>query len=166
MSGTLPINGNVFVNGTLTAVGDITAANFPVPANAISQTNPSNRVPNSTSYFLMNGLGASITPATSGNLAITVSGNLTTSSGNAVGLLYQISYGTGAAPSPNTPLTGTQVGAIQEYSGQGFASVPFSIQAAVPGLTKGTTYWVDLAARKVTSEVLTFSGLSVSIVEN
>ena len=163
MSGTLPINGNVFVNGTLTAVGDITAANFPVPANAISQTNPSNRVPTSTSSFLMNGLGASITPATSGNLAITISGCFTTNTGNAVGLLYQISYGTGAAPGINSPLTGTQVGAIQE------CQVPFtsfSIQAAVRGLTKGTTYWVDLAARKITSEVLTFSGLSVSIVEN
>ena len=127
--------------------------------------------PASTSAYQMQGLGGSITPQGSGNVLLILSGTITNTSGVAgVGALYQLSYGTGAAPANGAALAGTQVGAAQEYTNPATVTaadvnVPFSIQFLITGLTKGTAYWLDLAAKAVSATGVAFSNLSLSAAE-
>jgi fibronectin-binding autotransporter adhesin len=111
--------------------------------------------PSSTSAYKMQGLSGSITPTRSGNALIIVSGTVgigTTAAG--AGLQWQISYGTGSAPTNGATETGTQVGSIQKYLNPATVTaadvaVPFSVQSRVTGLTVGTAYWIDLAAEAI-----------------
>lgn len=127
--------------------------------------------PQSTSVFQMQGFAGAITPKTSGNVLLIVSGTLNSSSGTVgVGSLYQLSYGTGTAPANGGALAGTQVGAIQEYTNQAAVTaadvnVPFSIQFFITGLTVGTPYWLDLAAKAVAAAGYSFSNVQMTAVE-
>lgn len=145
-----------------------------IPPGANSQktgtTNPT--ASGSTSAYTMQGLAGSITPTKSGNVLITVCGTIITSSGTIdLGVKYQISYGTGTAPSNGASLTGTQVGIVQEYTipvaiTAADLHTPFSISVVVPGLTVGSTYWIDLAAEAVTSaSAVGFSNVGISAIE-
>jgi hypothetical protein len=113
-----------------------------------------------------------ITPLLTGTLLIAISGTVISSSGTAGdGITYQLSYGTGTPPANAATLTGTQVGEVQTAKNPttvtaADVAVPFSVQAIVTGLTVGTTYWVDLAAKSVaTASGLGLSSLSVSSLE-
>ena len=129
--------------------------------------------PSSTSAFQMQGLAGAITPKKSGTVLLMISGNIISSATTAGdGIEYQLSYGTGTAPTVNTALAGTQVGATQEATinntagAPGDVNVPFSIQAVITGLTLGTAYWLDLAAKAVTAaNVIGLSNVSVTAVE-
>jgi hypothetical protein len=142
---------------------------------AATQTTPGAGpyIPNSTSAFKMQGLAGTITPATTGNVLITISGTIVAASGTAAGtgVKYSISYGTGAAPGINATLTGTQVGGVQQatadvtYAAAGL-NRPFSVSAVV-SLTVGTTYWIDLAAESQgTANQWGFATPSVAAMEN
>lgn len=142
----------------LTAGGKVTQSL--IVSNAGSQkTVASPTFPSSTSSFLMQGLAGSITPATTGNIVITISGTINAASATTVdnGVTYQLSYGTGGAPTSNTALAGTQIGVVQTYTSAvaptavGDVNVPFSITYRVTGLTLSTAYWIDLAAKSVTT---------------
>jgi hypothetical protein len=130
--------------------------------------------PSSTSAYAMQGLAGSITPATTGTVLITISGTVDSGAGTAAGngIIYQISYGTGSAPSNAASLTGTQVGSVQQYTNAatvtafGDVNVPFSHSAVVTGLTVGTTYWVDEAAKSIaTASDISLENVSISVVE-
>jgi hypothetical protein len=107
----------------------------------------------------MQGLAGAVTPGSTGNVLITISGTINAASATTVnnGVAYQISYGTGAAPTNNTSLTGTQIGIVQKYTSAvaptavGDVNVPFSVTYLVTGLTLGTAYWIDLAAESITT---------------
>ena len=129
--------------------------------------------PASTSTYAMQGLAGKITPVRTGNVLITISGTVLASTVTAGDrIAYQISYGTGTAPSNAGSLTGTQVGVVQENTNPSIViaadvHVPFSVTASVTGLTVGTTYWIDLAAKSVgTVSSDSLSNVSVSAVEN
>ena len=115
--------------------------------------------PNSTSAYKMQGLAGAVTPGSTGNVLITISGTINAASATTVnnGVAYQISYGTGAAPTNNTSLAGTQIGIVQKYTSAvaptavGDVNVPFSVTYLVTGLTLGTAYWIDLAAESITT---------------
>lgn len=129
--------------------------------------------PNSTANFTMQALAGSITPKTTGNILITISGTIISSAALVdQGIIVQISYGTGAAPTANAALTGTQVGAQQQWTNLVAATaaadvhVPFSVTAVVSSLVLGTAYWLDLAAKAVTTaSVQSLSGVSISAIE-
>jgi hypothetical protein len=106
----------------------------------------------------MQGLAGSITPKGSGTVLIIITGTIIAPTGTTAGLgiQYQISYGTGGAPSNAGALAGTQIGQVQEYTNAGTVTaadvhIPFCIQAIVAGLTAGTAYWIDLAAESLGS---------------
>lgn len=149
--------------------------NADLPSAATAQAQPSNKTaPASTSVFAMQGLAGAITPTRSGKVLITVSGTVIAPTGTTVdnGIAYQISYGTGTAPVNAAALTGTQVGTVQT-STQAVAStaaadvnVPFSTSVVVTGLTLSTAYWIDLAAKSITTvSQMGLANVSVSAVE-
>jgi hypothetical protein len=144
-----------------------------VPATGVKVA-ASPTFPSSTSAYLMQGLGGAITPGSTGNVLITISGTINAASATTVdnGVRYQISYGTGTAPTSNSVLAGTQIGGIQTYTSAiaptavGDVNVPFSTTYLVTGLTLGTTYWIDLAAESVTTvSDMGFTQVAVTAVE-
>jgi hypothetical protein len=144
------------------------------PASANTNITSAITAPNSTSAFKMQGLAGSITPTVSGNVLIIISGSIIANTGTTAthGVKFQISEGTGTAPGSNATLTGTQVGAINEYR-NGFAltadtdlQAPFFAAAFVTGLTVGTAAWIDLAAESVTTASdIGFSNVNISAIE-
>ena len=129
--------------------------------------------PASTTTYFMQGLAGSITPASSGKLHITMSGTVVDPSGTAAGngILYQISYGTGTAPSNAGALAGTQVGAVQSYTSPNTViavdtNVPFALTVVVTGLVVGTAYWLDLASKSLaTASSMGLANISISAME-
>ena len=158
VSGVLPVaNG-----GSAAAVGK---ANY--------QAQPSNpTAPNSTASFTMQGLAGTITPTVTGVVLLIITGSMhstTVTAGD--GILIQASYGTGAAPTTNAALTGTQKGAIIEYANANTVIVadtfvPFTVTVVITGLTLNVATWLDLAAKSVaTASSVGLVNVSISAIE-
>lgn len=145
------------------------------PAAAYTQTNISSAVtaPNSTSAYVMMGLAGSIQPVTTGVIEVTISGTINAPAGTTAtfGMSYQISMGSGGAPSNRASLTGTQYGIIQTDENAATITAadyfrPFSISCIVTGLSVGTAYWIDLAAKALgASGDHSFSTVSITAIE-
>ena len=179
---TLAASGNATISGTFGVSG---AASFAalgatgaLTGTLVKANGPSIKAsptaPSSTSNYLMQGLAGSITPNSSGTILSTISGTVYESGGGTGagnGALWQISYGTGAAPTANSTLAGTQIGVIQEYTTTATVTaadvqVPFSITYLVTGLTVGTAYWIDLAAKAVNNaNTIGFENVAVVATE-
>ena len=146
--------GFVVLNGS----GKVPQGNLTARASS-AKTVASPTAPASTSAFAMQGLAGTITPSTSGTVLITISGTVVAPTGTTVdnGITYQLSYGTGLAPANADALTGTQVGLAQTYTSAiaptaaADVNAPFSTSYLVTGLSVGASYWVDLAAKSVTT---------------
>jgi len=99
----------------------------------------------------MMGLGSTLklTPKFSGTVIIKIDSEAkNTADGN--GIQFEISYGTGTAPSNGSPTTGTQVGPTFERDFWGpNATVGFGTNLEITGLTVGTDYWFDIALRSL-----------------
>lgn len=164
---------------TLLGINDANAQQIGVsvgpPTAAYSQLNLTSAVtaPNNTSAYQMMGMAGSIQPATTGVVEVIISGTISEPAGTAstIGMSYQISMGTGAAPGNNTTLAGVQYGIIQtDMNGATITAAnyfrPFSISCIVTGLTQGTTYWIDLAAKALgTASDHAFSTTSITAQE-
>lgn len=140
---------------------------------AVTISTPANpTAPASTTTFFMQGLAGAITPKRSGNLLVTITGNLIGSSTTAGdGILLQGSYGTGAAPANAAALTGTQAGGILDYTNPTTVTaadinVPFTVCFVVKAAALGTALWLDLAAKCVNSAShVGLANLTVNAVE-
>lgn len=92
------------------------------------------------------GLGLSFTPQFTTRAFVTIDGTISNQLANGLTLAI-MAWGTGPPPpagSPNTyPFLG---GVIRFTAGVAFANASFSRSAIMTNLTKGTQYWVDLAA--------------------
>lgn len=126
--------------------------------------------PASTSAYQAQGLssGATVfTPATTGNVQCTISGHListVTAAGD--GLLWYVMYGTGNGNANGSTTLGTQAGSVQEYMIPATVTaadvfVPFSKTVILTGLTVGTGYYVDLAAKAVVATGIAFQNVDV-----
>ena len=73
------------------------------------------------------------------------------------GIIFYLAYGTGTAPSANASATGTTASMQMEYTlpiaATAAANIrqPVSLIGSMTGLTAGTTYWIDVAAKAVTT---------------
>jgi hypothetical protein len=141
----------VWADGIQNSGGSITISGASVPiggtyAPARVTAQPANPTGTTSTSFVMAGMGstASVTPATSGKVAITISGQLTNNTIND-GCTIRIMVGTGAAPANGAAATGTAVGTAP---GQTVAaanqSLGFSVTGLATGLTVGTPIWIDL----------------------
>jgi hypothetical protein len=116
----------------------------------------------------MAGLAVSFTPATTGRVAINISGNATNSGATAgQGAKAQIRYGTSTAPTNGAALTGTTVGAMVTATLMRNTAdlIPISLVGVITGLTLGTAYWLDLAEVALTSGTGQLKNLTVAIEE-
>jgi len=99
------------------------------------------------------GLGSTLklTPTFSGTVIIKLDSEAkNTIDGN--GIQFEIFYGTGSAPSNGSLTTGTQVGPTFERDFWGKnATVGFSTNLTITGLTVGTPYWFDIALKSLGS---------------
>jgi hypothetical protein len=113
-------------------------ANFVTVAGSVTS-------PQSNTAAKMMGMGFAFTPKIAGNIKLLVTGTLYGSAANTQ--VYQLAYGTGAAPALGAAATGTLFGApytaVVPVAG-GF--YPLIIPTVLSGLTLGTTYWFDLQA--------------------
>lgn len=106
---------------------------------------------------VMLGLAATITPASTGDVLITLSASQANSGGT--GATIQLYYGTGSAPSNGAALTGTSTGNKPVVTGTGCAA-----NSIVTGLTVGTAYWFDLALAAI-GGTTSLTQVSLSIFE-
>jgi hypothetical protein len=129
--------------------------------------------PNSTSLYTMQGFAGAVTPTTTGNVVLEVCGTIISAGATTatIGMQFQLSYGTGTAPTSNAALTGTQVGPVYKHlngstlgaATDGFIPACFEADAV---LTVGTTYWVDVAAESIgTASDMAFSNSQVKAHE-
>lgn len=138
---------------------------------ATNSTVASPSAPNSTSVFTMQGLAGAITPAISGKIFVTISGTIiTTQTAAGNGVQFQLSHGTGTAPTSNAALTGTQDGTVQQYLIPATVTaadvqVPFSISVVLTGLTVGTAYWIDLAGKAISATGTGFANVNIAVSE-
>lgn len=134
-------------------------------ASATTQSTPANPALTASLVGVMMGLAGTITPVRTGNVLITISGDVFNSV-VADGATMQIRTGTGAAPANGAALTGTVRGATPAYTAAvAAAKAPFSITAVVTGLALGTAVWIDLALAAVTGGNASAENITIAAVE-
>jgi hypothetical protein len=104
---------------------------------AYSTANPANPTGTTSSSGKMMGLGAAVTPQSSGVILFLANGDLLTGAGGKA----QLRYGTGTAPANGAAPAGTAIGGNVEI---GSSVVPFALLGLAAGLSVGTAYWFDI----------------------
>jgi len=161
-----PSMGSMANGDVLRAIGTGTFDSFTPNSYTGTPANPTGR--NST-VGVMAGLGSlfKLTPAYSGRVFVIVAGRLGTNTAG-VWAMCGISYGTGTAPANGAASTGTTVGANAislSVGSAASATVPFTCQAVITGLTKGTAYWFDLWFGNSASATANLYDLTVTAIE-
>ena len=95
--------------------------------------------------LVMNGVGGSITPTTSGRVLILMSGAANNDTAND-GCAWKIYVGTGKAPANGDQATGEPISANlgTMTSPSPVLNLPFTAIGYASALTVGTPYWIDL----------------------
>lgn len=110
---------------------------------------------------VMMGLAISFTPSRSGNVFITVSGDMDKDI-SSMGAQTQIRYSTGVAPVNGDALTGSTIGGLVQSNASRDA---FSLNGIVYGLTLNTSIWIDISLATFISGTARIRDLSVSVIE-
>lgn len=142
------VNANVgtFSGITVNGKGLVTAAVAP----ARTQSLPANPTGTASGVQVMAGLAGSFTPATSGNMFLTVQSTIANSTIND-GCIVQMRFGTGGAPANGAAATGTAIG--KQQAATSFAANALNASTLVAyqtGLVVSTVYWFDLGFAAVT----------------
>jgi hypothetical protein len=171
ISSTLVTDATSATTGSIITAGGIScqkalwvggAATLATPLAPASGGKPSNRYTNFTAMTafnsttgsnLMSGFGAlagankwTLTPATTGNVRVRLTGTFQENTGGTGSATAGICYGTGAAPAAGAAKTGTQ-GNANNYLNYGVAvnnAIPLAIEFEATGLTLSTAYWFDV----------------------
>lgn len=154
--------------GTLNVQTGLYINNVPInpTSRATAHSQPANPTGTTSATAVQMGLAGSITPAVSGKVQFTISGDVwndTTGSGAAL----HIRYGTGSAPANGAAFTGTACSASprMNVAPAGNSKFPFSVQCIATGLTVGTAYWIDLGLAAITSGTAAVGDISISAAE-
>jgi hypothetical protein len=93
----------------------------------------------------MFGFGLLITPATSGRMLITMTGQLQGAQGGTNNASVRLYMGTGTAPATNTPLVGTPLGSETLGALVQTNVTTVAASALMTGLAIGVPIWIDVA---------------------
>lgn len=134
------------------------------------QASPANPAAAGSTTHTMAGLAGAVTPNSSGEVMITISGYADDSGASTtMGVELRLYYGTGTAPSNGGALTGTAGASalrVQNTVAGSARDVPFSTQAIITGLAPATTYWIDLSQAQISGTVVaTLTNISISAFE-
>jgi hypothetical protein len=138
----------------------------PIPTFAQSLTAAPTGTASGT--LVMLGLNTTITPTVTGRVRISACGTVASGTTNDGGQ-WQLSYGTGGAPSNGAAVTGTQVGSVQVLTADLAATdkYPFAVHFTVqnPQMTLGTTYWIDLAFSAISGGTFSMTNVLIEAFE-
>jgi hypothetical protein len=148
----------------IAAVNAQTQAVKPI-SNVVSRF-PLNPAGTTSASTVMMGLAVPFTPSRSGNVLITISGEMENST-SGDGVAYVVRVGTGTAPANGAAAAGTQVSASPELFPDASASglVPFSITAIATGQSLGVAMWIDLGLSVVNGGTATVANVTVVAAE-
>jgi hypothetical protein len=151
------------LNATNLGSGTVPFARLPVAGRGtIAPAGPAGTT--STTQVMM-GLAGSVTPVTSGNILVNVTGYFFQATGTN-GCEAQIRTGTGAAPTNGAAATGTTRGsAVQANPMATSQTIPFSSTAYVTGLTLSTAVWLDIGLRTMTAGNCTPGSVTITGIE-
>jgi len=157
------------VSGRLSQIddaGNVIQFGASAGAGAVVQSSPADPTGTTDATGKMMGLAASITPASSGRIHVTITGTIKNASAIADGANVQLRTGTGAAPANGDALTGTARGGLVKYVAATTAQkVPFTVCAIVSGLSLSVAVWLDLGLAAVTGGTAEVTDLSVTAFE-
>ncbi|NTJ65981.1 hypothetical protein G6M50_16995 [Agrobacterium rhizogenes] len=148
---------------TLSSSGVLTSnanASQSVPTNPAGTTSVGTQV--------MQGLAGTITPNASGRVLFMASGDGFNTNAVGQGFVVQLRYGPGAAPANGVSATGTALGGAVNGITAIVSSpqqIPFALQAMVPKLTVGTSYWFDLGLAAIGGGTATIENISLTATE-
>ena len=130
-------NTGTTVNGVLCTLGSSCTI---TDTGGATNASPSNPTQTSSGTAVMMGLAGTITPSTTGNILIVVTGDISQSST----CFVTLRRGTGTAPANGVTATGTALGpSISSFLTGG--AIPFSLTGVLTGQSLGTALWIDLA---------------------
>jgi hypothetical protein len=114
----------------------------------------------------MQGIGALITPSSTGRVLVIISGVMGNATANAGGIT-NLRTGTGTPPANGDAVTGTLLaGTMREGVYPGASEVtPFSSQRVLDGLTVGTPYWFDADLATTGAGTAYLTATTISLVE-
>ena len=112
---------------------------------------------------LMLGLAGSITPSQSGKCLIIISGEIISDT-TSVNTNLNIRTGTGATPANGDAVSGTLELLESRRMSSATLRVPFAL-SVISSLTRGTMYWVDMAAGNNGAGNVQLFNVSISIIE-
>jgi len=112
----------------------------------LMQSNVANPAGSTSVGGMMMGIAFTRTPAVTGSVHITVTGNIVNSATDGAAAV-QIRTGTGPPPANGAALTGTAHGSLVQSINDGNvqSTKPFSLTAVVTGLTLGVPFWIDVS---------------------
>ena len=166
-SGSTLLQPQAVASGTVTIPAG--TAGLLTNADNVFNGNGGNPTGTTSTTLVMGGIGSacSITMKNSTRMLIVLTALLTNSTAND-GVLFQIRFGTGTAPTNGTAVTGTGVGSNSFMVNNGNTanlSVSGTSTGIATGLTIGTTYWVDFAMEALTGGTATVNNTFCSMVE-
>ncbi len=141
------------------------AANPSWNAANVYQGTLTNPTGTASTVGVMMGLAGTITPATSGDVNVTICGvigNNVSSGGGQV----EIRYGSGSPSSNGQALTGTGIsGFLIESFATASQNIPYSVTGILQGGVAGTPYWLDAAVANNGTGTATISRTTLSAFE-
>jgi len=145
-SGVSSIAGNTGAFTLTTGITNSTNAIRLSLTNTTLQAQPANPSSTTSATGVMMGLGTTctLTPSYSGRIKVDFIGAVNNNASNN-SIAIRLQYGTGAAPSNGTAISGTQLAstlAINQNNASNNA--PFTQGGIITGLSPGTAYWFDL----------------------
>jgi hypothetical protein len=132
---------------------------------SLTASSPANPAGTASVTAVMMGLAGTVTPTTTGRVAILITGM----AGNSTigdGAEVQIFYGTGAAPNNGVAFTGTALGRTKTTIASTAAGKSgFALAFVATGLVVGTAYWIDTALQAVTGGTASLYDVDVVAIE-
>ena len=142
----------------------ITATQTVAVQPTVTQASPANPAGTASTTGVMMGLAGSFTPVVTGRVLIVLTGNCHNNTAGD-GCTVSGRYGTGAAPTNGSALTGTVIGSKFTTSATANADVGFAVIAIVTGLALGAAIWLDLSLAAFTGGTATMTNPQISVIE-
>jgi hypothetical protein len=111
-------------------------------------------------------VGSTYTPVKSGQILVTICGDIFNPTAIGDGAKARLRWGTGAAPANGAALVGTIFTNIVKYVAPTTATrAPFSLTGVITGAAVGTPLWVDVDLAAITGGTATIENCTFSAVE-